>query len=226
MISRGNWIQTDRTKCWAASLYQAMKERGTIQHVLVRHEEGGTHAAGGYSRASAYKIGAKLAEPVREVVAVVGDLSIRFLIEELAVATQHRVGFVMVLLNNAYLGLIRQAERGYNLDFQVQTSFKNRNAPEIGDYGVDHVRAVEALGGIGLRVTDPSELQEALRKARALFKEHSIPVALSTSGPARPVQGAATIFGSHRKIRSRVGLSPHRHCSSLAQSPRLNHKHS
>ena len=121
-------------------------------------------------------IGAKLAEPTREVVAVVGDLSMQFLIEELAVAAQHHVGFVMVLLNNAYLGLIRQAETPYNMDFQVQTSFKNRNAPEIGDYGVDHVRAVEALGGIGLRVTDPSELQEALRKARALVKEHSIPV--------------------------------------------------
>jgi tartronate-semialdehyde synthase len=121
-------------------------------------------------------IGAKLAEPTREVAAVVGDLSMQFLIEELAVAAQHHVGFVMVLLNNAYLGLIRQAETGYKMDFQVQTSFKNRNAPEIGDYGVDHVRAVEALGGIGLRVTDPNELQEALHKARALVKEHSIPV--------------------------------------------------
>jgi tartronate-semialdehyde synthase len=67
-----------------------------------------------------------------------GDLSIQFLIEELAVAVQYRVGFVMVLLNNAYLGLIRQAETGYKMEFQVQTSFKNRNAPEIGDYGVDH----------------------------------------------------------------------------------------
>jgi tartronate-semialdehyde synthase len=121
-------------------------------------------------------IGAKLAEPDREVVGVVGDLSFQFLIEELAVAAQHRVGFVMVLLNNAYLGLIRQAEMGYSMDFQVQTSFSNRNAPEIGDYGVDHVRAVEALGGIALRVTDPKELAQALQKARALVREHSVPV--------------------------------------------------
>jgi tartronate-semialdehyde synthase len=121
-------------------------------------------------------IGAKLAEPSREVAAIVGDLSIQFLIEELAVAVQYRVGFVMVLLNNAYLGLIRQAETGYKMDFQVQTSFKNRNAPEIGDYGVDHVRLVEALGGIAIRVTDPAEIQPAIRKARSLVKEHSIPV--------------------------------------------------
>ena len=121
-------------------------------------------------------IGAKLANPNREVVGVVGDLSFQFLIEELAVAAQHHVGFVMVLLNNAYLGLIRQAEMGYSMDFQVQTSFSNRNAPEIGDYGVDHVRAVEALGGIALRVTDPKELAPAFQKARALVREHSVPV--------------------------------------------------
>src|SRR5215470_4095445 len=41
-------------------LYQAMKDRGTIQHVLVRHEEGGTHAAEGYSRASGHKIGVSI----------------------------------------------------------------------------------------------------------------------------------------------------------------------
>src|SRR6202043_2120146 len=38
-------------------LYQAMRARGTIRHVLVRHEEGGTHAAEGYSRASGQKVG-------------------------------------------------------------------------------------------------------------------------------------------------------------------------
>src|SRR6516164_8350357 len=41
-------------------LYQAMEDRGTIQHVLVRHEEGGTHAAEGYSRASGHKIGVSI----------------------------------------------------------------------------------------------------------------------------------------------------------------------
>jgi tartronate-semialdehyde synthase len=94
----------------------------------------------------------------------------------MAVDAQNRVVLVMVLLNNAYMGLIRQAELGYSMDFQVQTSFANRNAPEIGDYGVDHVRAVEALGGIAMRVTDPKELAPALQKARALAREHSVPV--------------------------------------------------
>ena len=40
--------------------YQAMRARGTIRHVLVRHEEGGTHAAEGYSRASDQKIGVSI----------------------------------------------------------------------------------------------------------------------------------------------------------------------
>ena len=100
-------------------------------------------------------IGAKLANPESEVVGVVGDYSFQFLLEEMAVAAQYQVPFVMVLINNAYLGLIRQAERGYKMDYEVQLSFHNINAPEIGDDGVDHVKAVEALGGIATRVFDP-----------------------------------------------------------------------
>ena len=41
---------------------------------------------------------------------------------------------------------------------------------------MDHVRAVEALGGIALRVTDPKELAQAFQKARVLVREHSVPV--------------------------------------------------
>ncbi|HEX9584586.1 MAG TPA: glyoxylate carboligase, partial [Gammaproteobacteria bacterium] len=48
-------------------------------------------------------LGAKLAEPGREVVGVVGDYSFQFLVEELAVAAQHQIPFVLVLLNNSYL---------------------------------------------------------------------------------------------------------------------------
>ena len=110
--------------------------------------------------------GAKLADPSAEVVGIVGDYSLQFLIEELAVAAQYRIPFVLVVLNNAYLGLIRQAERGYNMDYEVQLSFQNINAPEIGDYGVDHVKAAEAFGCIARRVFDPAEIGEALQWAR------------------------------------------------------------
>lgn len=121
-------------------------------------------------------IGAKLADPKREVVGVVGDYSFQFLIEELAVAAQHEVPFVMVLLNNSYLGLIRQAQKGYKMDYEVQLSFKNINCPEIGEYGVDHVKATEALGCLAFRVFEPDKIGATIQEARALAEEKRLPV--------------------------------------------------
>jgi tartronate-semialdehyde synthase len=83
---------------------------------------------------------------------------------------------VLVLLNNAYLGLIRQAELGYGMDYEVQLSFKNINAPEIGEYGVDHVKAAEAFGCLAIRVFDPNLLAAAFEEARNLANEHKVPV--------------------------------------------------
>jgi tartronate-semialdehyde synthase len=121
-------------------------------------------------------IGAKLADPGTEVVGIAGDYSFQFLIEELAVAAQYNVPFVVVLLNNAYLGLIRQAERGYQMDYEVQLGFNNVNAPGIGEYGVDHVKATESLGCLAMRVFRPDELAPAFEKARALSREKRLPV--------------------------------------------------
>jgi tartronate-semialdehyde synthase len=120
--------------------------------------------------------GAKLANPEKEVVGIVGDYSFQFLVEELAVAAQYRVPFVMVILNNAYLGLIRQAERGYNMDYEVQLSFENMNAPEIGDYGVDHVTVAEAFGCVAARVFNPDDIAPTLAWARREAKALSVPV--------------------------------------------------
>ncbi|MFO1351471.1 MAG: glyoxylate carboligase [Gammaproteobacteria bacterium] len=121
-------------------------------------------------------IGAKLAEPACEVVGVCGDYDFQFLIEELAVGAQFKVPFVMILLNNSYLGLIRQAQRGYKMDYEVQLSFQNINAPEIGEYGVDHVKVAEGLGCKALRVFDPDQIQEAIQQARRMTKELGVPV--------------------------------------------------
>jgi tartronate-semialdehyde synthase len=121
-------------------------------------------------------IGAKLANPEKEVVGVVGDYSFQFLIEELAVAAQYNIPFVMVLINNSYLGLIRQAERGYKMDYEVQLSFNNINCPEIGEYGVDHVKATQAFGCLATRVFDPKQIADAFQEARRLAEEKKVPV--------------------------------------------------
>ena len=121
-------------------------------------------------------IGAKLAEPEKEVVGIVGDYSFQFLIEELAVAAQHKVPFIIVLLNNAYLGLIRQAERGFDMDYEVQLGFENINCPEIGAYGVDHVKAAEAFGCRAIRVFRPNQIAGAIDWAKGEARAERVPV--------------------------------------------------
>ena len=79
-------------------------------------------------------------------------------------------------MNNAYLGLIRQSQRGFDMDYCVQLSFANVNAPELNGYGVDHVAVVEGLGCKAIRVTDAGEIETAFKKAQALLQEFRVPV--------------------------------------------------
>jgi len=121
-------------------------------------------------------LGAKLADPDTEVVGIGGDYDFQFLIEELAVGAQFKVPVVFILINNSYLGLIRQAEKAFNMDFEVQLSFQNVNSPELGEYGVDHVKVVEGLGCKAIRVREPGQIQGAMQDARRMANEYSVPV--------------------------------------------------
>ncbi|MFE3882448.1 glyoxylate carboligase [Streptomyces lydicus] len=121
-------------------------------------------------------LGVATADPKTPVVALSGDYDFQFMLEELAVGAQHRIPYVHVLVNNAYLGLIRQAQRNLDINFQVNLEFENINAPELGVYGVDHIKVVEGLGCKALRVTDPSELGAAFEEAKKLAAEHRVPV--------------------------------------------------
>ncbi|MFH9083997.1 glyoxylate carboligase [Streptomyces sp. NPDC017673] len=121
-------------------------------------------------------IGVAKADPDSPVVALSGDYDFQFLIEELAVAAQHRIPYVHVLVNNAYLGLIRQAQLGLDIDFQVNLEFENINTPEIGVYGVDHVKVAEGLGCKAIRVTEPDQLGAAFEQAKKLAAEYRVPV--------------------------------------------------
>src|SRR3546814_13050621 len=83
---------------------------------------------------------------------------------------------IHVVVNNAYLGLIRQAQRGFDMDYNVQLSFENVNAPDLGQYGVDHVTVAEGLGCKAIRVKSPNEFKEAFDKARGLMAEFQVTV--------------------------------------------------
>ena len=139
-------------------------------------------------------IGAKVARPDKQVVMVVGDFGFQFCMDALPVAVMYRVPFVCVVLNNGYLGLIRQAEKYlFEMEYEVQIwydSLKTSQAleqpqikavgestgggqvsggpallePENKGRGFDFVKFAEACGAIGERVTDPKEISAAFKR--------------------------------------------------------------
>lgn len=123
-------------------------------------------------------LGVVAADPTTNVVALSGDYDFQFLIEELAVGAQFRLPYVHVVVNNSYLGLIRQAQRNFEMDYCVQLGFENQNVedPALKGYGVDHIAVVEGLGCKALRVTDPDKLQDALRNAHGMAQHYRVPV--------------------------------------------------
>ncbi|CAM5603070.1 acetolactate synthase large subunit [Mycolicibacterium aubagnense] len=125
-------------------------------------------------------LGVRAANPDAFIVALSGDYDFQFMIEELAVGAQHKLPYIHVVVNNAYLGLIRQAQRGFQMDYEVSLAFENQNRkddPEAG-YGVDHVAVAEAMGCKAVRVRKPEEFAGAFKEAERLMKEHQVPVVL------------------------------------------------
>ena len=121
-------------------------------------------------------LGVCAADPQRKVVAISGDYDFQFMIEELAVGAQFNLPYLHVVVNNSYLGLIRQAQRNFDMDFCVQLSFENINAPELNGYGVDHVAVVEGLGCKAIRVTQPDDIPAAFAQAQKWMEEFRVPV--------------------------------------------------
>jgi tartronate-semialdehyde synthase len=126
-------------------------------------------------------LGVRAADPDREIVALSGDYDFQFMLEELAVGAQHKLPYLHVVVNNSYLGLIRQAQRGFKMDFEVSLAFENINnqsTEDVASYGVDHVAVAEGLGCKAVRVKSPNEFKEAFATARGLMKEHQVPVVI------------------------------------------------
>jgi len=126
-------------------------------------------------------LGVRAALPDKEIVALSGDYDFQFLIEELAVGAQHKLPYLHVVVNNSYLGLIRQAQRGFEMDFEVSLAFENINMvddEELAGYGVDHVAVAEGLGCKAIRVKSPNEFKQAFADARILMAKHQVPVVI------------------------------------------------
>jgi tartronate-semialdehyde synthase len=117
-------------------------------------------------------IGAKLGKPDNLVVGVVGDYSFGFLMEEIGVAVQYKVPYVLVMVNNGYMSLIRQPEKyQYDMNYGVDISYEGPNE----SLGMDHVGVMEAMGALGRRVRQPEEIQDALEWAVRASEERRVP---------------------------------------------------
>ena len=123
-------------------------------------------------------LGVRAADPSRTIVALSGDYDFQFMIEELAVGAQFKLPYVHMVVNNSYLGLIRQAQRGFSMDYCVQLGFENINAPQLDGYGVDHRAVVEGLGCKFVRVYRQEEMGPAIQQANRWMAEFQVPVVI------------------------------------------------
>jgi acetolactate synthase-1/2/3 large subunit len=98
-------------------------------------------------------VGAQLACPDRQVIAFVGDGGFQMTAQELATAVQYRTNTKVVVMNNRYLGMVRQWQ---------QTFYERRYSEVDLEGGPDFVKLAEAYGARGLRATHPSELRAVL----------------------------------------------------------------
>ncbi|MEY4736360.1 MAG: glyoxylate carboligase [Pseudomonadota bacterium] len=126
-------------------------------------------------------LGVRAANPTGRVVALSGDYDFQFMIEELAVGAQFKLPYIHMVVNNSYLGLIRQSQRGFSMDYCVQLGFDNINLPADAptqSYGVDHMQVVQGLGCKGIRVHRPEELAPAIAQADRWMAEFQVPVVI------------------------------------------------
>jgi tartronate-semialdehyde synthase len=171
-------FDADRNTCYVSSIGLSQIAAAQFLHVFKPRHWINCGQAGPLGWTVPAALGVRVADPGRRIVAISGDYDFQFMIEELAVGAQFRLPYLHILVNNSYLGLIRQAQRGFNMDYCVQLAFENINAPQLGGYGVDHVAVVEGLGCKALRVSKPQDIKPALDRAQALMQTHQVPVVL------------------------------------------------
>jgi len=100
-------------------------------------------------------IGAQMACPDKVVVDIAGDGSIQMNIQELATAVQYGLPVKVVILNNQYLGMVRQWQELF---------YDKCYAGTCMEHAPDFLKLAEAYGAVGLRATRPEEVEPVLRE--------------------------------------------------------------
>jgi acetolactate synthase I/II/III large subunit len=106
-----------------------------------------------------FAMGAQMAHPEATVACVTGEGSIQMCIQELATCLQYGLPLKIVLLNNRYLGMVRQWQEFF---------YQGRYAMSYMDALPDFVKLAEAYGHVGMRIERPQDVDGALKEALAM----------------------------------------------------------
>jgi acetolactate synthase-1/2/3 large subunit len=144
--------EVGQNQMWAAQYYQFIKPRTLLT-------SGGLGTMGyGFPAA----IGAQAAFPNKLVIDIAGDGSFQMNSQELATAVQYQLPVKVAILNNGYLGMIRQ--------WQEFFYGKRYASSSLEGISPDFVKLAEAYGAVGLKATKPEEVVPILKKAFSISK--------------------------------------------------------
>jgi len=148
-ITRGDAIictEVGQNQMWAAQFYKFSRPRTLIT-------SGGLGTMGFGLPAA---IGAKVGMPKKHVIDIAGDGSVQMVSQELATAVANKIPIKIMILNNGYLGMVRQ----------WQQIFYNKRYSHTGiENSVDFVKLVQAYGGTGFRVKNKDDVEKTIKKA-------------------------------------------------------------
>jgi acetolactate synthase-1/2/3 large subunit len=126
-------------------------------------------------------IGAKIANPEKDVVCISGDGGMQMNIQELATAVTQNAGITICVLNNYYLGMVRQMQQLFYGKRYAATCLRRRKGcpadckgpgNSCPPYVPDFVKLVESYGGVGIRVEREEDVDAAFAEAK---KQKNVP---------------------------------------------------
>jgi acetolactate synthase-1/2/3 large subunit len=106
-----------------------------------------------------YAMGVQFAHPNAQVACVTGEGSIQMNIQELSTCAQYHLPIKVIMLNNRYLGMVRQWQEFF---------YENRYSESYMDSLPNFVKLAEAYGHVGMQITKPGDVEAALKEAFAM----------------------------------------------------------
>jgi acetolactate synthase, large subunit, biosynthetic type len=145
------WVTSDvgQHQMWAAQYYPFDQPRRWINSGGL-----GTMGVG-----LPYAMGVQFAYPNAQVACVTGEGSIQMNIQELSTCAQYHLPIKVIMLNNRYLGMVRQWQEFF---------YENRYSESYMDSLPNFVKLAEAYGHVGMQITKPGDVEAALKEAFAM----------------------------------------------------------